>query len=419
MTTFDLDVQIGDRLGSDTASPVCIPPHLRAGHTWIMGVNATGKTELLERIILGDIARGEGCMVLDPHGDLVNDLMTRLPPEHAQRTFVLEFSDAQWVPALNPLAGVNPANRHHVAGLLTVLLPDARCDFGDRFHHILFCVFCSLLHLSGTSLPDAVEILRRDAKTAKLLRQRVLHAVDGPLLKRFWKYDFHRYSRRELQLLQCKLSSRFLSDPFVSRALGQRQNKLDFRKVLDERQVILVNLSGLSPPTRIMLASFFIGALQFEARVSDAQCPSQTAPFNLHNDGITGIQGEGWEDTLAEGRRQGIRICACLQFLDQLPQAQLDFLEMAGTTISLRVSCHDAPKIRDYLLRQADVTELASLGLFEAVARFGNEVVRFKTRPLPAPNFKGQRAAIIDASHQRYYRTGDEVRREFDKSIRG
>jgi len=143
------------------------------------------------------------------------------------------------------------------------------------------------------------------------------------------------------------------------------------------------------------------------------------APFNLHNDGITGIQGEGWEDTLVEGRRQGIRICACLQFLDQLPQAQLDFLERAGTTISFRVPRHDAPKIRDYLLRQADVTELASLAQFEAVARLGNEVVRFKTRRLPAPNFKGQRAAIIDASHQRYYRTGDEVQREFDKSIPG
>jgi len=261
MTTFDLDAQIGDRLGSDTASPVCIPPHLRAGHTWIVGVTGTGKSELLERIILGDIARGQGCMVLDPHGALVNDLMTRIPPEHAQRTFVLEFSDARWVPALNPLAGVNPANRQHFAMQITAMLLDEDVDCDDRAHYILSCVLGGLLHLPRANSPDAVEVLRKDAKTAKLLRQQVLQAVDSTLLKRFWEDHLHRFSNRDLQLLMGRISSRFLSDPFVSRAFRQRQNKLDFRKVLDERQVILVNLSGLSTPTRIMLASFFIGPL--------------------------------------------------------------------------------------------------------------------------------------------------------------
>ena len=132
----------------------------RLSHMYIIGKTGTGKSTLLKTLIAQDIASGQGCALLDPHGDLVEDVVALVPPERRDDLVHLNTPEPREPWHFNPLADVPPDQRSlAVAGMVDVFKKIWSDDWGPRLEHVLRNVLFALLEWPGASLGHIPRLL--------------------------------------------------------------------------------------------------------------------------------------------------------------------------------------------------------------------------------------------------------------------
>ena len=109
---------------------------------------------------MDDIQHGHGVAVLDPHGDLVERLLTLIPEEYIEKTIYFDPGDPDWVPIWNPMQRIPGQDIGRMADDLVGVLKSFVTGWGDRMEHILRHSIFALLHLPGSTLLDIADILR-------------------------------------------------------------------------------------------------------------------------------------------------------------------------------------------------------------------------------------------------------------------
>jgi len=113
--------------------PVCIPYKCRVWHTHLIGRAGTGKSSVMERMIIDDVRRDIGLVVLDPYGDLCECMLCLLPGDAVERTIYLDPGDPDWIPLWNPLQRITDEDVRRIADVFVrVLLDRVGGGFGDR-----------------------------------------------------------------------------------------------------------------------------------------------------------------------------------------------------------------------------------------------------------------------------------------------
>jgi hypothetical protein len=393
---------------------ICIPAEIRARSTHIIGKPGQAKSTTMAWMVLDDIEKGMGVAVLDPHGDLVEALLYQIKKEHVDRVIYFDPGDREYVPLWNPLKRNTGQSLSRTSDDLVSAIKSVVTGWGDRLEHLLRHGIYALLQLPQSTLLDLSNLLRRKTAESDRLRDAILQVVDNKTAYNFWKNDFDRYSNEALDPPKHKLSKLLLSDR-VALMISQPENLIDFRKIMDEGKILLINLSTIGPDEREILGCFILSLLHLTALSRSELAPEERKQFHIHVDEAHRFITEAMEDLIAETRKFGVSLSLAHHFFSQFGNTKIDALSSVGTTIIMNVDTKDARYLTKDLQDQVPYKDLITLTRGEAVVRIGTDIVRIKTPgPLRVPD-KHLRKEIIERSRRLYYRPSHVVRELMSK----
>ena len=207
-----------------------------------IGQTGSGKTTLLRNLIVQHIAAGHGVGLIDPHGDLADDLLNHIPPWRADHLVYFNPGDLDFPIGLNLLANVPPDERHLVAsGIVGAFKSLWRDSWGPRLEYILYNALAALLECQNTTLVGVSRLL-----TDPRYREWVIGQVRDPFIRAFWAEEYAsydpRFMREAIAPIQNKLGQ-FLLNPVVRNILGQVRCKVSFRFMMDNQRLFIAKPS--------------------------------------------------------------------------------------------------------------------------------------------------------------------------------
>lgn len=322
----------------------------RRQHMYIIGKTGMGKTTLLSNMVLHDITRNEGICFIDPHGDAVERIRERIPVSRAAD--VLYFNPAANPPmAFNILQNVPPDRRPLlVSSVISIFHKLFGEHWQHRQEHILRNVLLALVGREDeATLLDVYRML-----TDWPYRKTIVEGVRDPVVKSFWINEFPKYMEQTrgeaLTPLLNKLGA-FVTSPLMRGIIGQPWNTLDFRKVMDEGKILLVDLSKGRVGED---AASFLGAVivtQFQlAAMSRIDVPEENRrDFYLYVDEFQDFATTAFIGILSEARKYRLSLILAHQYLGQLEEEVREAIfGNVGTIITFRLGAEDAK----YLARE-------------------------------------------------------------------
>lgn len=394
---------IGTCRHAGVETPVCIPPEPRSRSTHIIGRPGQTKSTTMAWMMLDDMDKGMGVAVLDPHGDLVESILYQIKEEHIERTIYFDPGERDHVPLWNPLKKNPGQSLSRTADDLVAAIKSVVTGWGDRLEHLLRNGIFALLQLPDSTLLDLSNLLRRGTAESDRIRKEIIEIVDNETAFQFWHKDFDHYSREALDPPKHKLSKLLLSDT-VSLMLSQPENLIDFRRIMDEGKILLVNLSNIGSDEREILGCFMLSLLHLAA-LSRSELPANLRrQFHIYVDEAHRFITEALEDLISEPRKFGVSLTLAHHYFSQFGTKKIDALSSVGTTIIMNVDTKDGRYLTKDLQNLVKYEELITLEKGEAIARIGTDIVKFKTLgalKIPGRHFKEQ---IIRRSYELYYR---------------
>src|SRR5580698_8018036 len=238
----ETNILIGDREGWGNRIPFGISPADRRQHVYVIGKTGSGKTTLLRNMIVQHIARGDGVGLIDPHGDLAEELLSHIPPRRADHFCYFNPGDLEFPVGLNLLWNVAPDDRHLVAsGIVAAFKGIWRESWGPRLEYILYNAVAALLDCKNATLLGVNRLLTDDTYRARVIRQ-----VKDPFIRSFWAGEYEgydeRFKREAIAPIQNKIGQ-FLLNPVVRNVLGQVKAKVKIPFMMDNGRLLIANLS--------------------------------------------------------------------------------------------------------------------------------------------------------------------------------
>ncbi|MFH1108393.1 MAG: type IV secretion system DNA-binding domain-containing protein [Planctomycetota bacterium] len=308
---------------------VCIPKDTRMEHTHLIGTTGQGKSTVMLHMMLDDIRRGEGLALFDPHGHLVDDLLSRIPVEHTPRVIYIDPGGKDWVPLWNPLRSVSGQDPGRVADDLVGAFRAFVTGWGHRLEHLLRHAILAVLHLPDGTLQDVADLLRKKSDESERLRSRIAPLLENRLTRSFWQEDFLRYGNADLSPPQHKLS-RLLASGNVSYMLSQPENRIDLRDVMDTGKILVVNLATIGSETREVLGCFMLSLLRLAAISRSDIPPAAQKRFHIYCDEAHRFITDSIEDLIEETRKYNVSLALAHQYMSQFSTRKSDAIWLGG-----------------------------------------------------------------------------------------
>jgi len=363
----------------------------RRRHAYIVGKTGTGKSTMLLNLIAQDAAKGRGLAVIEPHGDLIADVMQRIP--RSRTNDVILFDPADHPIAFNPLACRDAEQRPLVAaGVLSAMKKVFAIDETNapRMLYILRNVLLALVEQPDATLLDVPRML-----ADQLFRRRVVSRLSDPLVRSFWENEFagwhDRYRVEAIAPIQNKVGQ-FLTSPLIRHVFASPRNSLDIRQAMDSGKILLVNLSHgrLGEDSSALLGALLITAIE-QAAKSRANIPEQERrDFYLYADEFQTYAGtESLSIILSQARKYRLSLCLANQLVEQMtPELTATVFGNVGSLCVMQVGRSDAERLAEELGPDVRPGDLIALPKYSAVVRIlidGQPTRPFTLRTLPPP----------------------------------
>lgn len=362
----------------------------RRYHMYIIGKTGTGKSTLLENMILQDVWASEGIAIFDPHGDFVEHLRVNIPDKRRDDVIYLNIPDPYCVYGFNPLASVPPDRRTLAAsGMLDALKKIWDKTWGPRLEHILRNTLLTLLDQPSATLADIRRIFFDDQ-----FRRMAISHVTNPQVRDFWLKEYAtwtpRYRSEAIAPILNKIGA-FLADPILFRLLTQPKHSIDLRKIMDEGKILLVNLSKgrIGADASTLLGALLVSRIGFTA-LSRADIPeAERKDFYLYLDEFQNFTTLSMAGMLSELRKYRLNIIAANQYLGQIePEVREAILGNVGTLVAFRIGLLDARLLEKEFFPEFKDTDLINLPNFNVYLKLmidGRAGKPFSAETLPAP----------------------------------
>jgi type IV secretory pathway TraG/TraD family ATPase VirD4 len=369
-------------------------------------------------MIVSDMIDGNGLAVIDPHGDLAEELLDFIPRARMKEVIYFNPADLEFPTGFNPLGKVHPDYHHLVSsGLISVFKKIWREFWGPRMEYILRNAILSLLEYQESTLLDLPRIL-----VEKEFRSKVLKKVKNPQVRDFWLNEFEKYSawlRAEaISPIQNKVGE-FLCTPLVRNIFSQKESAINFRKIMDEGKILIVNLSKgkIGEDVCSLLGAMMVTRLELAALSRADTEEGKRKPFYLYVDEIHNFLTLSFASVLSEARKYGLSLILTHQYIEQLDEKiRSAIFGNVGTLISFRVGQEDAQVLAREFYPVFDETDLVNLSNYHIYLKLMIDGVTskpFSAVTLPPPQYiKSCKEEIIEYSRQRYARSRAEVERE-------
>lgn len=390
----------------------------REGHIYIVGKTGTGKSTLIQNMVVSDIRRGKGLCLIDPHGDLAEDVLDFVPKERIDNVIYFNPQDIEYPVPFNPLEKVSPDKHHLTAQGVISCFKKIWPDFwGPRLEHILRFSLLTLLEYPKSSLLDIPKLL-----TNREFRKIVLQNAKREELKDFWLSQFEKYSSWQRQEAVSPILNKighFLASIPLRNIVGQRENSFDLRKVMDEGKILIANLAKgeIGEDASSLLGAMMVTKIQLAALSRADLKEDERRPFYLYVDEIHNFLTLSFTDILSESRKYGLNLILAHQYIEQLDEKiRSAIFGNVGTIISFRVGAEDAKILaREFypVFGEEDLVSLPNYHIYLKLMVNGVTSRPFSAVTLPSPcKEKSYKKEIIELSRKRYARPRKEAEKE-------
>jgi len=370
-------------------------------HLHVLGATGSGKSTLLGNMILDDAEHGRGIVLVDPKGDLVTDVLSRLPRSAADRVVLFDADSLHRPPCLNPLEGGE--TDREVDNLVSVFRRVYSAFWGPRTDDLMRAACLTLrAQESVATLADLPKLLGSEA-----FRSRITAGLTDPVLTGFWEwYDELTDSTRSqvISPLMNKLRA-FLLRPFVKAAIAGGHSTVDMAHVLNEGGICLVRIpkGSLGEETTRLVGSLVV-ARTWQATTARARVPQRLRPdASLVVDECHNFLNLPYplEDMLAEARGFRVSMTLAHQHLGQLTRELKEGISTnARSKIFFNASPEDARELARHTAPRLSEHDLAHLGVYHVATRLvvhGAETEPFTMTTTPLPDAIPGRAREIRA----------------------
>lgn len=295
----------------------------RSRHVYVIGQTGTGKSTLLEMMAMQDLKNGTGLIFLDPHGQSVNNILQYITRDRLDNVIYFAPHLQEKPIGLNIMEDIGYDKRHLVVSSLMASFEKiwGAATWSDRMAYILSNTLLALIEYPGTTLLDVGRMY-----TSKSFRGKVVANLKDPQVKKYWTEEFEGYTDRYAQeatpSIQNKIGQ-FTSNPLMRNIIGQKESAFDFRKIMDDGKMLLVNLSKgqIGENNARMLGVLFTTKIYLAALSRSDMTKTEleaAKPCNFFVDEFQSFANSSFSDILSEARKYKLNLILAHQYLGQL-----------------------------------------------------------------------------------------------------
>lgn len=350
-------VLLGVNKNRNVETPIYITPEDRLRHFYTIGQTGTGKTTLLKNMIAQDIANGEGVCMIDPHGSDIQDILAIVPKERYEDIIYFDPSYTARPMALNMLEYDLrfPEQKTFVVNeMLSIFnkLFDMKTAGGPMFEQYFRNAVLLVMEdpETGNTLLDVSRVLAQ-----KSFREMKLSKCKNPIVVQFWKEVADKAGgEASLANIVPYITSKFdvfLSNDIMRPIIAQEKSSFNFREIMDEKKILLVNLAKgrLGEINANLLGLILVGKILMAALSRVDSFHKDLPPFYLYIDEFQNVTTSSISTILSEARKYKLSLSIAHQFIAQLEEGIKDSVfGNVGSIASFRVGAEDA----EYLEKQ-------------------------------------------------------------------
>jgi len=343
-------------------------------HALLVGKTGSGKSTLLRRLVAVDFHAGRGLLLVDPHGDLAEQVIHDLPRRRRNDLAAFNATRAEACPGLNPLRGVSPATRPLVVSTVLATFRKTWPEFwGPRLEHVLRHALLAVSEVRSATLACAQRMLVDDKH-----RRWVLKQVRDPVSLQFWVKEFPGYGARLAAEATAPVLNKLgalLSSPVVREIVTKPRPVLDAWRCMDRGRVVIARLpkGQIGEDAATLLGGLLLGAFQYATTARANVPPAERRPFSIVVDEVASFATRPFVELLAEARKFGVTLVLATQSLAAMdPETRAAILANVGTLVCFRVGADDAEIVARELAGEFRPEQLMDLEVGERVVRDGN-----------------------------------------------
>ena len=392
--------------------------HDRRHHMYFIGKTGTGKSTVLQNMAISDIRNGEGLAVIDPHGELVENLLDFIPQDRIKDVVYFNPADQEFPIAFNLLENVKPELKGIVAsGLIGIFKKMWADSWGPRLEYILRNDLLAILDYPKATFLSINRIL-----VDKEFRTEVIQYIQDPVIKEFWISEYEQYDQKfrneAIAPIQNKVGQ-FVSLPLIRNILGQIKSSIDINDIMNDKKIFLVNLSKgkIGEDVSELLGAMLITKIQIAALERATIKSEDRTDFYLYVDEFQNFATESFATILSEARKYKLNLIMANQYIAQMEETVREAVfGNVGSLISYRVGPSDAPYLAKEFMPTFEETDLINLNNYHIYLKMSVSGVTsspFSAATLPPFEDKtGLADEVFETSRKTYGRPIKQVKEE-------
>lgn len=393
----------------------------RRRHMYLIGKTGTGKSTMMENMVLEDIRAGRGVGLVDPHGQFAEKILDYIPSERIEDVIYFNPADMDHPIGFNPLEGVDGSFRHLIAsGMMGVFKKIWVDAWSARMEYILNNTLLALLEFPNSTLLDVMKML-----TDKTFREKIVSILEDPVVKNFWVNEFGKYTDRyaseAVAAIQNKIGQ-FIANPLIRNIIGQPKSSVNMREVMDTNKIFIANLSHgkIGEDNSALLGAMLITKLQQAAMSRIDITEAERKDFFLYIDEFQNFSTDSFAVILSEARKYRLSLIVAHQYIEQLSETvRPAIFGNVGTLVAFRVGASDAEFLEKEFSPEFMAPDLVNTGTHHFNIRLMIDGVA--SRPFSARNLDfishrtgevSHKDLIIEASQARYGLPKSQIERK-------
>ncbi len=386
-------------------------------HLYIVWKTGTGKSTFLSNIIKSHMYTNKWLCLIDPHGDLVETVLEHVPSRRTNDVILFDVWDTSNPIGFNLLQYNTEDEKNLIVSWVVATFKKLfGTSWGPRLEYVLRNVMLSVVEYPNATIMHIMRVL-----TDKNFREEVLENVKDPIVLKFWRTEFDKWSDTQRNEAIAPITNKvwqFLSSPIVRNVFGQPMSKLNMRKVMDEGKILLVNLAKgrIWEDNTEMIGSFIVTKLQIDA-MSRTDIPEKDRrPFYLHIDEFQNFATDSFAVILSEARKYRLALIVANQYTSQLNETIRDAIfGNVWSMVSFNIWYDDAVVLAQQFKGVLTPNDLISIPKFRAYIRLMidgimSDPFSMSTIPLWQPEQSAEiKDKIRQQSRQRYAMDRDKL----------
>ena len=394
--------------------PVTLSQEQRVRHLYTVGASGTGKSTLLLNMITQDMQHGNGIAVLDPHGDLIDQVLSRVPEDRINDVVLLDPSDEGYPVGFNILSAHSDLERNLLSSDLVSVFRRLSTSFGDQMNTVLGNAIMAFLESTdGGTLLD----LRRFLVETEY-RQRVLTTVQDREIVYYWQREFPLLVGKPQGPILTRLDT-FLRPKVIRYMVAQQKDRLNFAHIMNGKKIFLAKLSQglIGEENSFLLGTLLVSKFNQIAMSRQSVTASQRNPFYLYIDEFHNFVTPSLAAILSGARKYQLGLVLAHQELHQLASRDSDVanavISNPYTRVCFRLGDFDAKKLQDGF-SFFGAKDLQNLGVGQAICRMERAEYDFnisipKLSAIAEASAPDLRQKIIASSREQYATPREEV----------